>query len=212
MQGPGLKRFKRIFIEWYVAQQAAGKDRQTICEMVGIKSATLDKWINSTDDRAPSCENLLKVANAIGCTVDYLIREGAAESRDPDITNAAACTGLSEKAVKDLSIMKKVFRSEAALIDTILSAEFVVTEEEDGSYSGKGTHGILSAIADYFDVIVAARNKLSRGEVIPMEPIEYQQFKTEKTIRDTLEQITNDVNHPLLKEYIRIRHPSSDSN
>lgn len=209
MQQEGaIKRFKRVFIQWFDKQKEAGMTRPEFCDLLGVKSATIDKWINLSDNRAPTCENLLKVANAMGCTVDYLIREGAPESREPDITNAAACTGLSENAVKRLRQLKEIFPSEAAVIDTLLSMEFELSTSGDlSSGSGINHPGVLTAITDYLDKAVEMRSKLLKGGFIDADNIEYEQFKLTRTVSDIIgHDAGTGLNGPLLLEYMKIRY------
>lgn len=208
-QGEALIQFKKVFITWHEKQKDAGKTRQEICELLQVKSSTIDKWLNSTDNRAPSCENLLKVANAIGCTVDYLIREGAPETRDPDISNAAACTGLSESAVKCLRQVKTDFPSEAAVIDTLLSSEFELSPEENASGSGIAHSGVLTAIADYLDNVSDMRNDLLTKKAIDAERLQFEQFKLTKAISGIIGQDFEKIlDSRILLEYIKIRHPA----
>ena len=210
-QEEALKRFKRVFVQWFDKQKEAGMTRPEFCDLLGVKSSTIDKWINLSDNRAPTCENLLKVANAIGCTVDYLIREGAPESREPDITNAAACTGLSENAVKRLRQIKEVFPSEAAVIDTLLSMELEISSSEDFS-SGSGIchPGVLMAIADYLDKAAEMRNKFFENDFIDADILEYEQFKLTKAISGIIGHDTGTgLNSPLLLEYIKIRNSAA---
>lgn len=212
-QGEALIQFKKVFTDWYYKQKDAGKTRQDVCELLEVRSSTIDKWLNSTDNRAPSCENLLKVANAIGCTVDYLIREGAPETRDPDISNAAVCTGLSESAVKRLRQVKTDFPSEAAVIDTLLSSEFELSAEENGSGSGIARQGVLSAIADYLDNVSNMRNELLTKGTIETDRLQFEQFKLTKAISGIIGQDFEKIlDSGILLEYIKIRHPARLTN
>ena len=66
-------------------RQAAGISQEKVAELVGVSRQAVTKW--ETGQSAPSTENLFKLAEIFGTTVDLILTdgaedEGAAESAD----------------------------------------------------------------------------------------------------------------------------------
>lgn len=91
------------------ARQFIGCNRKQFAEELGIPYRTVTNYENGS--REPGSEYISKVADACGCTTDWLLglsdspRETAAQSAKHDIrmqTLLNACAGLNDSAIEKL--------------------------------------------------------------------------------------------------------------
>lgn len=64
-------------------RQQAGMSQEKVAELVGISRQSVTKW--ETNRSAPSTENLFKLAEIFGTTVDLLLPEKAADEESNTI-------------------------------------------------------------------------------------------------------------------------------
>jgi transcriptional regulator with XRE-family HTH domain len=95
-------------------RQQAGMSQEKVAELVGISRQAVTKW--ETNQSAPSTENLFKLAEIFGTTVDLLLHEEASG----EDTQAEAIT--EEQASFELNSLykKKSFWIVFTVIATIL--------------------------------------------------------------------------------------------
>ena len=86
-------------------RQQAGMSQEKIAELVGISRQAVTKW--ETNQSAPSTENLFKLAEIFGTTVDLLLPEKTADDKAP--TEASAPTEQPSTFDLNLLLKKKSF-------------------------------------------------------------------------------------------------------
>ncbi len=80
---------------------------------IGIVSETLRRY--EQDERQPTADVILLLANYYGVSTDYLLGRTSTKSVDPDIQAVTAYTGLTEKAVENLHNARGEWRAKAAV-------------------------------------------------------------------------------------------------
>ena len=93
------------------------KTANALRDYLGVSIQAINQYKQGT--AYPKTENLIKIADYFGVSVDYLLGRTRVQSMDADIQNACNCAGISEKALKSL---QKLTKGKAEAINAILTS------------------------------------------------------------------------------------------
>lgn len=93
------KRLRETMAEQNITQKQLAKQ-------VGLSPQAVGYYCNGAS--SPDWEKLAQIAEYLGVSADYLLYEDATKSRDPDVQVVANTTGLSDGAIRNLSIMNGI--------------------------------------------------------------------------------------------------------
>lgn len=82
--------------------------QKELANLAGVSPATLSSWMGNGKGKryvVPTADNLRKIADVFGVTLDYLMGRTKTKSPDENIQCAAKTTGLSETAIMKLRDM-----------------------------------------------------------------------------------------------------------
>lgn len=84
-------------------------------EKIGVPENTIHQWLyNST--RLPNTEGVLKISNAFGFSTDYIL--GQIDFTQIGNKEISAITGLNDKAINTLRLMKQIAENEKSAKET----------------------------------------------------------------------------------------------
>lgn len=93
------RRLREVMAERNVTQKQLAKQ-------VGLSQQAVGYYCNGAS--SPDWEKLAQIAECLGVSSDYLLYEDATKSRDPNVQIVASTTGLSDGAIRNLSIMNEI--------------------------------------------------------------------------------------------------------
>ena len=77
---------------------------QQFADKLGLSRQTLGFW--QREERTPSAENIVDIADRCGVSTDYLLGKSEARTNKPEVATMKEYTGLSEVSIEALHYMK----------------------------------------------------------------------------------------------------------
>lgn len=81
-------------------QRNSYKNETSFAKALGVSQQVVHYWLSG--ERSPSITNLCKIADALGCTTEYLLKRSDIPTGTPELSAAAEYTGLSEVCIEKI--------------------------------------------------------------------------------------------------------------
>lgn len=87
------------------ARENAGLSQEQLSEKIGVNRVMVTYWENGT--RLPKTRDLIKLRDVLDVSIDYILGLTTTTTANVTIQSMEQLTGLSEKAIKNVSTMKE---------------------------------------------------------------------------------------------------------
>ena len=135
---------------------------EELCSKIGVKaSQTISGYKSGT--REPDIDKLIRIADALNTSVDYLIGRTDDPDPDPDVAKISEITGLSSDAIRVLHFWnigeqieidtdnKKILKRTAVeeSKDWLKLLSLVICTDDGGPYAEKNGYFLISSLYEY---------------------------------------------------------------
>ena len=108
---------KRLTMLLDEIKEKKGIVQKDVAQVVGVSRQALGKW--ASGETVPDVLDLVKLSNYFGMSADYLVGLSDVPSLDMNIQAVCDYTGLSEKAVKNITLINEQYRKDITFEDFV---------------------------------------------------------------------------------------------
>lgn len=179
--------------------QEMGFTQEDFAEKTGISFSTLKKYLKEDNPTPYSYEMLIKFAEALNCSYDYLL--GYSESTKREYHDAKEKTGLSEESIEMLESLVKMHNSESDLL--LRTLDDVIKNSKIIGYTAlyiSSTKPVKKGISSIINTAIKGTELEPFSEVVSQnyETIYLMQIASE--LKDVKNRLTEDVTEGMKKE------------